>query len=345
MVISCQEFFACLSNALQHIHLNITKHMDIKPQNILVRSGWQEVPGSHDVYVSKVYISDFGISKCYESVEAAETDGRTMFTRKYAAPEVTQSDRRGLAADVFSLGCVFLEMFAALVDIGAEESRTFKLDITSRYLKAKTQPKSSSLLKHTLDALLTSTPEKSYGSSLGALNDLFSDINSFNQDSDKPELDVGIMLRMTDSNPRLRPTANDLVTWFGVRDCCRLGPDELEATREMSDGSQSDSQDHELHRDSRGARFTQGDSDLVGPFRDFRHILIWNQEMFRILESEYEYGPSPNIEAMDEVPFDDVVQAIAQEAGHSNSANYDALVVPSLIDHPRSFATAERHRD
>lgn len=46
----------------------------------------------------------------------SETDSSTAFTRKYSAPEVVLQDVRGLSADIFSLGCVYVELFAALTE-------------------------------------------------------------------------------------------------------------------------------------------------------------------------------------------------------------------------------------
>ena len=110
-----KDFFGCLSNAVAFIHSKMTKHMDIKPKNILVR----KVPGKIGSHRSpwKVYIADFGIARSYSSIAASETEGPTMFTRRYAAPEVVEQDRRGLQADVFSLGCVFVEIGATIAAI------------------------------------------------------------------------------------------------------------------------------------------------------------------------------------------------------------------------------------
>jgi serine/threonine protein kinase len=105
--------FRCLSNAIAYIHSTITKHMDIKPQNILVRDVRSSALDHKTAW--KVYIADFGIARSYPSLEASETEGPTMFTRKYAAPEVLKHDVRGLSADVFSLGCVFVEMITFLM--------------------------------------------------------------------------------------------------------------------------------------------------------------------------------------------------------------------------------------
>jgi serine/threonine protein kinase len=112
------HFFSCLANALSYIH-NIRspiKHMDIKPKNILVRA--QHL--NHRLLPYEIYIADFGISRSYESLEEAETHGvLTAFTRAYAAPEVALDNPRGLSADVFSMGCVFVEMLATLSGTGS----------------------------------------------------------------------------------------------------------------------------------------------------------------------------------------------------------------------------------
>ncbi|KAH7382734.1 kinase-like domain-containing protein [Phaeosphaeria sp. MPI-PUGE-AT-0046c] len=101
-----ERFFGCLSNATAFIHEHNVKHMDIKPKNILVRQ--KRV----DFYT--VYIADFGIARSYQSPSDSETDTPVSFTRTYAAPEVVLQDKRGFNADIFSLGCVFMEMMATL---------------------------------------------------------------------------------------------------------------------------------------------------------------------------------------------------------------------------------------
>jgi serine/threonine protein kinase len=113
-------FFSCLAETLRYIHQNCTKHMDIKPQNLLVRDMRQTGKylacgsGPQNMGDYKIYVADFGISRSYSSVEEANTENPTAFTWKYAAPEVVTYEKRGLSADIFSLGCVFAEMLAAI---------------------------------------------------------------------------------------------------------------------------------------------------------------------------------------------------------------------------------------
>jgi serine/threonine protein kinase len=85
--------------------------MDIKPKNILIRD-LRDCRSKKDLF--KVYIADFGISRSYSSAADSETDTPASFTRKYSAPEVVMQETRGLSADVFSMGCVYVEILATI---------------------------------------------------------------------------------------------------------------------------------------------------------------------------------------------------------------------------------------
>jgi serine/threonine protein kinase len=102
----------CLSSAVMYLHVSRKiKHKDIKPENILFnRHG-------------SVLLADFGISKQYE--DNTLTEGTTPFTDKYAPPEVVDHDKRGLSTDVFSLGCVFLEMVTVILGETLEKLNLF----------------------------------------------------------------------------------------------------------------------------------------------------------------------------------------------------------------------------
>lgn len=119
---SIRGFFGCLSSTISFIHAARTKHLDIKPMNILVRdmgtTGIRTRPGFPVLLRHKIIIADFGIARSYESEEETETEtAMSSFTRMYSAPEVVDRARRGLSADIFSLGCVFAEVLAVLANI------------------------------------------------------------------------------------------------------------------------------------------------------------------------------------------------------------------------------------
>jgi serine/threonine protein kinase len=94
-----RHYFACLCQGLLYLHEKMRiKHKDIKPDNILI-----------DRYDS-VIITDFGVSTQHMGKESAVTMGDTRCTVQYAAPEIGKRKERDLNIDIFSLGCVFLEM-------------------------------------------------------------------------------------------------------------------------------------------------------------------------------------------------------------------------------------------
>ncbi|KAJ8111650.1 hypothetical protein OPT61_g5809 [Boeremia exigua] len=92
-----RTFYGCLASALAYLHENRIKHRDIKPHNILV-------------YKASVLLTDFGLS--HESLDT--TSGTSPGTDRYKSPEVAAFGERNSTTDVWSLGCVFLEMLAAL---------------------------------------------------------------------------------------------------------------------------------------------------------------------------------------------------------------------------------------
>jgi serine/threonine protein kinase len=107
-----RSFFGCLATALQYIHSIKIRHRDIKPANNLVKG-------------DKVFLTDFGISLDFEMLSGSTTTADSGKTQTYAAPEVVRYEPRGRAADIWSLGCVFLEMLVALKGGTVSEMRTF----------------------------------------------------------------------------------------------------------------------------------------------------------------------------------------------------------------------------
>jgi serine/threonine protein kinase len=269
MARSSLDFFACLSSALEHIHATFTKHMDIKPQNILVRTNRQRITDRAGFDIYKVYIADFGIAKTYQSLEATETDGHTAFTKKYAAPEVARQDFRGLPADIFSLGCVFLELFATLYhSINAESLSTtpaylfvVRSEGSSQYNKAKHKAKADLsanddariTLRRQMDAKLNTGPDSSYHRHIESLSELFNSIEWHNYQW--PTLNINTcqtILQMISFAPEQRPTAQRLVQQFPGKACCGAGPDELDvtvSTIDEEDESDDEMEEQELRTD------------------------------------------------------------------------------------------------
>lgn len=107
-----QRMFGCIANAMECIHGKGVRHKDIKPSNILITP-------------TSVYFTDFGISHDLSDLihenDDTRTEGPYRGSAKYFSPEVARYELRGRSADIFSLGCVFLEIMAVLNGIPIEE--------------------------------------------------------------------------------------------------------------------------------------------------------------------------------------------------------------------------------
>ncbi|KAF2649305.1 kinase-like protein [Lophiostoma macrostomum CBS 122681] len=219
---SLRRFFGCLSHAVCHIHSRLTKHMDIKPQNILVR----RVDGGPAVnpYSYRVYITDFGIARSYTTLDDSETEGYTLFTRKWSAPEVVDKRKRGLPADIFSLGCVFIEIAAALA---------------RAWSSLDTGPSRQShgfwdTIAHVDDVLSRNEyNDTSYQANIVPLQNLLEEVgNEGRRPSDDLQHIWKITSRMIEEDAARRPSAQNVATSCAHgRDCCRSVPEPLTACR------------------------------------------------------------------------------------------------------------------
>jgi serine/threonine protein kinase len=103
----------CLASALAFIHKQTIRHKDIKPQNILIHRG-------------RVMYTDFGLAYDFGDAGRSTTTGYLQgMTRRYCAPEVIECGSRNSKSDVFSLGCVFIEIYLALAD-DAEHDQIYR---------------------------------------------------------------------------------------------------------------------------------------------------------------------------------------------------------------------------
>ncbi|MCJ1388650.1 hypothetical protein MMC18_001499 [Xylographa bjoerkii] len=108
-------WFSCLVSGLQHMHEQDIVHGDIKPHNILISE-------------ARVYYTDFGLARDFTHNDPT-TSNADFVTKKYAAPEAKEG-LKGRASDIWSLGCVFLEMLIFMLHHSVEqlsESQTFTM--------------------------------------------------------------------------------------------------------------------------------------------------------------------------------------------------------------------------
>lgn len=94
------QWLGCLAHGLAYIHMKQVKHKDIKPSNILVH-------GNNILY------TDFDLAHAFQS-PGDVTRGPTGHTAPYSAPEVADGGDRTPTTDVFSLGCVYVEMLTVI---------------------------------------------------------------------------------------------------------------------------------------------------------------------------------------------------------------------------------------
>jgi serine/threonine protein kinase len=96
-----RNWFGCLATAVQYIHGMKIRHRDIKPENILVHG-------------SRVLLVDFELCHDWKDLSRSTTSADCGHTPLYAAPEVLLHMDSNSSSDIWSLGCVFLEMVTVL---------------------------------------------------------------------------------------------------------------------------------------------------------------------------------------------------------------------------------------
>ncbi|CAO2647188.1 Nn.00g081100.m01.CDS01 [Neocucurbitaria sp. VM-36] len=115
---SLRTFFGCLATALAYLHKMRIRHKDIKPPNILVHG-------------TNVLITDFGLARDCNDTRST-TEGPTGRTPKYAAPEVVDYAPRNFSSDIWSLGCVYLEMLTILEGLTFDQLKHFMSESGTR---------------------------------------------------------------------------------------------------------------------------------------------------------------------------------------------------------------------
>ena len=89
--------FGCLVNGIAYLHSQNIRHKDLKPSNVLIT-------------LDGLRLTDFDRSTDFSLLETSQTENGERGTPKYFAPEVFDFQRYGRSADMFSLGCIFMEI-------------------------------------------------------------------------------------------------------------------------------------------------------------------------------------------------------------------------------------------
>jgi len=131
-----QQIMGCITEALIFVHEKGIRHRDLKPKNILLSTG-------------RVYLADFGIARDVKESEDSITCGR-YGTASWIAPEVyDRQDHHMSPADIFSLGCIFLNI-ATILYGDSSVLATF-----DEVMKEREWPKKYGMLSEHLNELRT----------------------------------------------------------------------------------------------------------------------------------------------------------------------------------------------
>lgn len=113
MIDQVTRWMSCLSSALAYIHSKGVTHGDIKPQNILI-SG------------SQAWLGDFGTAEFDTAYATGPGSTSRWLTPVYSAPEVGNERTRGRPSDIWSFGCLLLEVSTWMAGYRIQSLRDFR---------------------------------------------------------------------------------------------------------------------------------------------------------------------------------------------------------------------------
>lgn len=92
--------------SVEFLHSRNIYHRDIKPANIII---FMEREAVKNFRLKSAKISDFGLSQFYDTQTMAVNNVVTIW---YRAPEIALNKHHDTKVDVWSLGCIFFELFS-----------------------------------------------------------------------------------------------------------------------------------------------------------------------------------------------------------------------------------------
>lgn len=96
---SLRQSIGCLVSAVAYLHNNYVRHKDLKPANILP-------------YPDGLWVTNFCTAADFSGISQSASEGGDRGTPKCFSPETSALESCGRASDIFSLGCIFIEMLA-----------------------------------------------------------------------------------------------------------------------------------------------------------------------------------------------------------------------------------------
>lgn len=190
-----------LAAALKETHFSSVAHGDIKPSNILIKG-------------ENFLLADFGVSKMM-SRNGNSNRKNVLASPKYAAPETTKSRTQNEISDIFSLGCVFLEMATLCMTRTLSEFAGFR----------------------------TAHGDNSFHKTLGKTNEW---IDKLNEEQERTKcsdiahsIPFDMIRKMLRGNPEDRPTAHEVWLRFPRCTCCS----DWQATNHQPPSNQGDVED------------------------------------------------------------------------------------------------------
>ncbi|KAF2818541.1 kinase-like protein [Ophiobolus disseminans] len=163
-----ERTIGCIASAVAYLHTQEIKHKDLKPSNILLSA-------------KGLWVTDFGTATDFSILTTSATEDGERGTPKYFAPEIAVYALSGRAADIFSMGCIFLEIITLCVGYSLQQT-----------------------------IQLRSQNDKSFHANLDAIHAWFN-VGRIASRTSADEHMMGLIRRMIEQDPDERPSAGIVI--------------------------------------------------------------------------------------------------------------------------------------